>query len=138
MEKSYYFFRTVSVNGRQRLRPIEGQYDKNGKPLRTDLNARGDIYLREAYPIGTVFGSDNIEFRELGTTEFYDVFNIYPVGVPINDLVNLDHCPPMEMQEAYDRLVGGNIQQISQQTLFAEDDIRKDKSEKLAKATLLK
>ena len=137
MKKSYYFFRTVAVNGRQRLRPIEGQYDKYGKPLRTDLNARGDTNLREAYPTGTVFGSENIEFRELGTTEFYDAFKIYPVGVAINDLVNLDHCPPKEMQEAYDRLVGSNIQQATQQTLFAEEDNREDKSEKLAKATLL-
>lgn len=137
MKKSYYFFRTVSVNGRQRLCPIEGQCDKYGKPLRTDLDARGDIYLRKAYPIGTVFGTEDIEFRKLGTTEFYDAFNIYPVGVSINDLVNMDHCPPKEMQEAYDRLVGGNNQQASQQTLFAENDIREDKSEKPAKATLL-
>lgn len=137
MKKSYYFFKTVSVNGRQRLRPIEGQCDKYGKPLRTELNVRGDINLRGVYPIGTVFGSENIEFRKLGTTEFYDAFNIYPVGVSINDLVNMDHCPPKEMQEAYDKLVRGNNKQSSQQTLLAEDDIREDKSEKPSKATLL-
>ena len=137
MKKSYYFFKTVIVNGRQRLRPIEGQYDKYGKPLRTDLNARGDTSLREKYPTGTVFGSENIEFRELGTTEFYDAFKIYPVGVSINDLLNLDHCPPKEMQEAYDRLIGANNQQATQQTLFTDDNIREDKDEKPAKATLL-
>lgn len=100
MAKKFYFFKTVRIGGRQRLRPLSGQTDEFGKPIDETLNVQADSHMREAYPIGTVFGSDNIEFRTL-YTEFYSAGNIYPLGLDISSLQNLDHHPPKEMIEAY-------------------------------------
>ena len=54
-----YLFRTVMDGGRSRLRPMPHQTDPSGKGIITDLNVQADTAVRSAYPVGTVFASDN-------------------------------------------------------------------------------
>lgn len=102
MAKKYYFFQTLKVCGRSRLRPLEGQQDLTGKPIDKDMNVQADSRMREDYPLGTVFGSDKIERRCLGSTHFYASGDIHPLGLKSEDYKSPEHQPSKEMQEAYE------------------------------------
>ena len=123
MATKYYFFKTMRIGGRQRLRPLPGQKDIHGKPIDENRNVQADSQMRESYPIGTVFGSDMIEDRCIGTTEFYTTGRIYPLGLEISEHLNLEHVPPKEMEDAYNEFQGKTVT-VVQQTLFAESEMK--------------
>ena len=102
MAQQYYFFRTVKIGGRQRLRPLPGQKETSGRPIEDTLNVQADTRMREDYPLGTVFGSESLELRSIGSTTFYSAGKIYPIGLNNGDYLSADHMPSREMNEAYE------------------------------------
>ena len=102
MAKNYYFFKTMRVSGRQRLRPLPGQKETSGRPIEDTLNVQADTRMREDYPLGTVFCSESLELRSIGSTTFYSAGKIYPIGLNNGDYLSADHMPSREMNEAYE------------------------------------
>ena len=102
MAKNYYFFKTMRVSGRQRLRPLPGQKETSGRHIEDTLNVQADTRMREDYPLGTVFGSESLELRSIGSTTFYSAGKIYPIGLNNGDYLSADHMPSREMNEAYE------------------------------------
>lgn len=68
MIQNFYFFRTVKIEGRPRLRPLPGQKDSMGNPVDESLNVQADSIMRGSYPIDTVFGSESLELRTHSAT----------------------------------------------------------------------
>ena len=101
MAQNYYFFRTVKVGGRQRLRPLPGQKEPSGRRIDESLNVQADSRMREDYPLGTIFGSESLELRSLHSTTFYSAGAIYPIGLNIGDYLRPDHMPSKQMGQAY-------------------------------------
>ena len=97
----YYFFRTVKIEGRPRLRPLEGQEDEQGNTINHNYNVQADSIMRGGYPLGTVFGSDSLELRSHSATPFYSAGAIYPMGLPLGDYLNGSHVPCQAMTEAW-------------------------------------
>ena len=64
MTHNYYFFRTVKVGGRQRLRPLPHQKEPSGRHIDESLNVQADSRMREDYPLGTDL-SDRSQQRKL-------------------------------------------------------------------------
>ena len=102
MTHNYYFFRTVKVGGRQRLRPLPGQKEPSGRHIDEGLNVQADSRMREDYPLGTVFGSESLELRSLHSTTFYSAGAIYPIGLNLGDYHSQSHMPSSGMNEAYE------------------------------------
>ena len=102
MAQNYYFFKTVKVGGRQRLRPLPGQKEPSGRHIDEGLNVQADSRMREDYPLGTVFGSESLELRSLHSTTFYSAGAIYPIGLNLGDYHSQSHMPSAGMNEAYD------------------------------------
>ena len=102
MAKHYYFFKTMRVSGRQRLRPLPGQKETSGRPIEGTLNVQADTRMREDYPLGTIFGSESLELRSIGSTTFYSAGKIYPIGLNNGDYLSQEHMPSREMNEAYE------------------------------------
>jgi len=78
----YYFFKTVRDGSRNRLNPLPFQTAPDGTAIIQKLNtqvAAGDMRLREAYPIGTVFCSSMCELSARAGTPFYCAGDIYPI-----------------------------------------------------------
>ena len=98
---NFYFFRTVKVGGRQRLRPLPGQKEPSGRHIDESLNVQADSRMREDYPLGTIFGSESLELRTLHSTTFYSAGAIYPIGLNIGDYLRPDHMPSKQMGQAY-------------------------------------
>lgn len=101
MAQHYYFFKTVKVEGRPRLRPLSGQKDNTGNPIDESLNVQADSIMRGSYPIGTVFGSESLELRTHSSTPFYSAGAIYPMGLSLGAYIVGSHIPPTEMSDAY-------------------------------------
>lgn len=101
MNQKYYFFRTVKVEGRPRLRPLSGQKDSMGNPIDESLNVQADSIMRGSYPIGTIFGSESLELRTHSSTPFYSAGAIYPMGLSLGAYIVGSHIPPKEMSDAY-------------------------------------
>ena len=101
MNQKYYFFRTVKIEGRPRLRPLSGQTDSMGNPIDESLNVQADSIMRGSYPIGTVFGSESLELRTHSATPFYSAGAIYPIGLSLGAYIVGSHIPPTEMSDAY-------------------------------------
>ena len=101
MAQQYYFFKTVKVGGRQRLRPLPGQKEPSGRHIDESLNVQADSRMREDYPLGTIFGSESLELRSLHSTTFYSAGAIYPIGLNIGDYLRPDHMPSKQMGQAY-------------------------------------
>ena len=101
MAQNYYFFKTVKVGGRQRLRPLPGQKEPSGRHIDESLNVQADSRMREDYPLGTIFGSESLELRSLHSTTFYSAGAIYPIGLNIGDYLRPDHMPSKQMGQAY-------------------------------------
>lgn len=97
----YYFFRTVTVDGKDRLRPLDGQTDGEGSPIHKELNTQANKKMRDSYPVGTIFGSTMCELRTKTQTAFYAAGDIYPVSVPEIELLSPSHRPSPEMAAAY-------------------------------------
>ena len=101
MSQQYFFFRTVKIEGRPRLRPLPGQKDSMGESINENLNVQADSIMRGSYPIGTVFGSESLELRSHSSTPFYSAGAIYPIGLNLGAYIVGSHIPPSEMTNAY-------------------------------------
>ena len=101
MAQQYYFFRTVKIEGRPRLRPLPGQKDSMGNTIDESLNVQADSIMRGSYPIGTIFGSESLELRTHSATPFYSAGAIYPIGLALGAYIVGSHIPPSEMSDAY-------------------------------------
>lgn len=101
MIQNFYFFRTVKIEGRPRLRPLPGQKDSMGNPIDESLNVQADSIMRGSYPIGTVFGSESLELRTHSSTPFYSAGAIYPMGLNLGAYIVGSHIPPKEMTDAW-------------------------------------
>ena len=101
MNQKYYFFRTVKIEGRPRLRPLPGQKDSMGNTIDESLNVQADSIMRGSYPIGTIFGSESLELRTHSATPFYSAGAIYPIGLALGAYIVGSHIPPSEMSDAY-------------------------------------
>lgn len=97
----FYFFKTVKIEGRPRLRPLPGQTDANGESVNESFNVQADSIMRGSYPIGTVFGSESLELRTHSSTPFYSAGAIYPMGLNLGAYIVGSHIPPKEMTDAY-------------------------------------
>ena len=102
MAQKFYFFRTVKVGGRQRLRPLPGQKEQSGRLIDVHLNVQADSRMREDYPLGTVFGSESLELRSLKSTTFYSAGHIFPIGLNNGDYLSESHRPSKAMNQAYE------------------------------------
>ena len=100
MAQKFYFFRTVKVGGRQRLRPLSGQKEPSGRHIDEGLNVQADSRMREDYPLGTIFGSESLELRSLHSTTFYSAGQIYPIGLNNGDYHSENHRPSKAMNQA--------------------------------------
>lgn len=121
MSKNFYFFKTVKIEGRPRLRPLPGQKDSMGNPISEDLNVQADSIMRGSYPIGTVFGSESVELRTHSSTPFYSAGAIYPMGLNLGAYIVGSHIPPKEMTDAWNDYKSKDIvSEASQQTLFTQ------------------
>lgn len=104
----YYFFKTVIERGRNRLRPLSGQflYDEEVDPT---LNVQSDKTIRTMYPIGTVFGSTSLQTR----SGYYQTWEIYPLGLKDEEYKSPSHKPSEEMQKAYYEYIGASLGEAS-------------------------
>ena len=123
MAQNYYFFKTVKVGGRQRLRPLPGQKEPSGRHIDESLNVQADSRMREDYPLGTIFGSESLELRSLHSTTFYSAGAIYPIGLNLGDYHSQSHMPSAGMNEAYEEFnsaIQAKVQPQVESTLFTE------------------
>ena len=100
MKTKYFFFKTVRIEGRPRLRPLPGQL-LDGNPIDPSLNVQADSIMRGSYPLGSIFGSESIELRAHSSTPFYSAGAIYPMGLNLGSYIVGSHIPPKEMAEAW-------------------------------------
>ena len=120
---NFYFFRTVKVGGRQRLRPLPGQKEPSGRHIDESLNVQADSRMREDYPLGTIFGSESLELRSLHSTTFYSAGAIYPIGLNLGDYHSQSHMPSAGMNEAYEEFnsaIQAKVHPQVESTLFTE------------------
>jgi len=121
MTQQYYFFRTVKIEGRPRLRPLPGQKDTMGNPIEENFNVQADSIMRGSYPIGTVFGSESIELRTHSSTPFYSAGAIYPMGLALGEYIVGSHMPVKEMNDAWNQFKSTTPEEKQEQpTLFTE------------------
>lgn len=117
----FYFFKTVKIEGRPRLRPLPGQTDANGESVNESFNVQADSIMRGSYPIGTVFGSESLELRTHSSTPFYSAGAIYPMGLNLGAYIVGSHIPPKEMTDAYNDYRKMDISKAVESTnLFTE------------------
>ena len=83
MAQQYYFFKTMKVGGRQRLRPLPGQTEPSGRHINESLNVQADSRMREDYPLGTVFCSESLELRSLLFATSFSLFFRKVISLPI-------------------------------------------------------
>ena len=102
MNARYYFFKTVRIEGRSRLRALPGQ-QIDGCPVDVSLNVQADSVMRASYPLGTVFGSTSLELRSHSTTPFYSAGPIFPVGLLAGEYITHLHMPSREMSAEWNR-----------------------------------
>ena len=99
---SCYFFKTIVEKGRNRLRPLPGQY-LDGAEVDTSLNVQSDKTLRTMYPIGTVFGA----YTLVKAVGYYQVGTIFPILSSDDAYRHPSHRPSTDMLTAYFLFVGG-------------------------------
>ena len=98
----YYFFKTHSEKGRNRLRPLTGQVFDDGIKIDTTMNINANKTIRTMYPLGTIFGSATL----MDTTTHYTAGEIFPMLHNTEDYVQTDHIPPSDMQVALKVFMG--------------------------------
>ena len=98
---SFYFFKTMSDRGRNRLRPLAGQ-KLDGSPVDQTMNVQSDKVIRTEYPLGTTFGSDFLSLK----AGYYDTGKIYPLGLRDDEYIREEHRPSEAMQRAYEEFIG--------------------------------
>lgn len=124
---AFYFFKTMSDRGRNRLRALAGQRLDSGESIDQTFNVQSDKYLRTLYPLGTVFGSDYLVER----SGYYEAGQIKPLGLRDDEYRSPDHRPTEAMQRAYEIFIGARGED-PHEFLEVEPTKPKDKS-----ATLL-
>lgn len=97
----FYFFKTMTIGGRPRLRALSGQTCSDGTAIDTSLNVQADSIMRGSYPIGTIFGSESLELRTHSSSPFYSAGAIYPMGLSLGSYIVSSHIPPKDMTDAY-------------------------------------
>lgn len=97
----YYFLQTIKNGNDNKLRPLPNQTNNAGEDINEMLNTQADRTLRCAYPIGTVFATDMLQYNEKRGTPYYSAGKLYPVGLTVDAYLDTDHVPPIEMQDAY-------------------------------------
>lgn len=118
----FYFFKTVSEKGRNRLRPLTGQ-KLSGIAVDTSLNVQSDKVIRSMYPIGTTFGSAKLEL----SSGFYIAGDIYPMGLLDTDYKMDEHRPPEAMQRAYETFIGAT----EEETFRKEEEVEETAKDSL-------
>jgi MoxR-like ATPase len=104
----YYFMETVKIDGREKLRPLPGQTAADGTPITPELNVQGDMTIRRAYEIGTVFCSDtlalNMRSRNESSTSkpYYQAGRLFPILDDPSAYLAPDHEPTPEMRQQWD------------------------------------
>ena len=136
MAQNYYFFKTVKVGGRQRLRPLPGQKEPSGRHIDEGLNVQADSRMREDYPLGTVFGSESLELRSLHSTTFYSAGAIYPIGLNLGDYHSQSHMPSAGMNEAYESYKT-DIEDLARPVLSGESTLFTESGNAATPGTLL-
>lgn len=116
----FYFFKSITENGRPRLRPLSGQHTPQGDPIDPTFNVQADSIMRGSYPIGTIFGSESLELRTHSSTPFYSAGAIFPIGIALGSYIVSSHIPPKEMTEAYDNFIKSKTQPTDTSDIFAE------------------
>jgi len=116
----YYFFRTVKIEGRPRLRPLPGQTDNQGEQVNDSFNVQADSIMRGSYPIGTVFGSESLELRTHSSTPFYSAGAIYPMGLALGEYIVGNHMPSREMSDAWNTFKQEEHSSVRQESLFTD------------------
>ena len=132
MTTRYYFFKTVRIEGRPRLRPLPGQ-SLDGSQIDPSLNVQADSIMRGSYPLGTVFGSESLELRTHSSTPFYSAGAIYPMGLNLGSYIVGSHMPPKEMTEAWNKFGKTEEQEVPPLT----GDLFSDSGEVTASGSLL-
>lgn len=118
----FYFFKTVSEKGRNRLRPLASQ-KLSGIAVDTSLNVQSDKVIRSMYPIGTTFGSAKLEL----SSGFYIAGDIYPMGLLDTDYKMDEHRPPEAMQRAYETFIGAT----EEETFRKEEEVEETAKDSL-------
>ena len=136
MAQNYYFFKTVKIGGRQRLRPLPGQKEPSGRHIDEGLNVQADSRMREDYPLGTVFGSESLELRSLHSTTFYSAGAIYPIGLNLGDYHSQSHMPSAGMNEAYESYKT-DIEDLARPVLSGESTLFTESGNAATPGTLL-
>ena len=99
----YFFFKTVTDKGRNRLRPLSHQ-TLDGVEVDSTLNVQSDKVIRSMYPLGTIFGSDYLRL----CSGYYDSGKLFPLGLKPDEYKLSEHRPPFEMQKAYEDFIGAS------------------------------
>jgi hypothetical protein len=104
--KKYYFLVTVFEKERTRLKALPHQLFPDGGGIKSDLNIQGEIDIRNKYPIGTVFATEQLDNNNLGF--FYAApKKLFAVSIPSNgEMVKPEAIPNQEaatteMHDAY-------------------------------------
>lgn len=121
---AFYFFKTMSDKGRNRLRALAGQTFEAGDAVDQTLNVQSDKTLRVLYPLGTVFGSDYLAMR----SGYYEAGQIKPLGLRDDEYRDPSHRPSEAMQRAYEIFIGAR---------GAEESFVKEETTRTPTATLL-
>lgn len=98
----YYWLKTLSHRGRNRLRPLSGQ-TLDGNPVVATLNCQGNKEMRTEYPLGTIFVTT--EFRLHASRKFYVCGDMFPVSTTH---VKPEHAPTEDMLNSYIKEVAHN------------------------------
>ena len=136
MAQKFYFFKTVKIGGRQRLRPLPGQKEPSGRYIDEGLNVQADSRMREDYPLGTIFGSESLELRSLHSTTFYSAGAIYPIGLNLGDYHSQSHMPSAGMNEAYESYKT-DIEDLARPVLSGESTLFTESGNAAIPGTLL-
>lgn len=115
----YYFFQTVKIEGRPRLRALAGQ-TLDGESVDTNLNVQADSIMRGSYPLGTIFGSQSLEKRAHSSTPFYSAGAIYPLGIALGSYIVDSHIPPHEMTSEWNAFKGADKPQVQKPSVMAD------------------
>lgn len=120
MTPRYYYCKTVKIDGRQRLRPLPGQTDSTGAPIKDSYNIQADAATRAMYPLGTVFATSHLILQRHPTSPYYRADRIYPLDLPMGDYMQPYHIPSKDMTEAWHDFQSRPVKQAEEAgTLFA-------------------
>lgn len=112
-----YFMKTVTEKSRTRLRALPGQ-NIFGAPVDSTLNVQADKPIRTMYPIGTVFGTEELTPASM----FYVAGKIYPILSDTTAYREPSHIPPAPMLEEYLKFIGASVEKP--EWTSAPEDVR--------------